>query len=1176
LRHNQLISPILGLESYNQILEIVKIGGKTALCTGVIDGQKCHLAYALAGHTGRPIVIIAENSLRAAEIFGDIAFFEERTHLYPAPDMLSYHAESASREMQIRRFCALDSLIRGECNALVTSIESFMVAMMPKKPFVDGIFELLPGDEMPIEDLAQKLVKLGYERAEAVEGAGQFAIRGGICDIFSPIAENPVRLEFWGDEIDSIRIIDRDTQRSVEPIKKCRIFPACGLIFEPSELENAVDKMKIEYEKILSEHKKGKYSDIGKALQAAIGADIERMSQGQAVAGMEKYSSYFYDSTGALFDFLPDNAILIFDEPVRIMTAGQGSYDEFIRIMQAGLEDGRNLPGQTALWRDYAEVLAKSERFSRVLFSTLPRTLRDFRLDRIAHFEVKTHGVMGIEALREDLAYHMAQNRAVCVLAGSGARAARLAQDLAEDGLNALAVADLEGAEMVRGRITLARGALSRGFEYPQIGLVVMSCGEIFGEDAKKRVRRPAKKRRGARIESFTDLNVGDYVVHDNHGIGIFRGIEKIVIDGISRDYLKINYHGDGALFVAISQLDALSKYIGGDNARPKIHKLGGGEWQKAKSRARGAVEIMAEDLIKLYAQRGAAQGFNFAPDNVWQTEFEDDFAYEETQDQLLAVEDVKRDMESARVMDRLICGDVGYGKTEVAIRAAFKAVNDQKQVVVLVPTTILAQQHYTTFCQRMKDFPISIRVLSRFSSAREQKDTLEKLKQGHVDILIGTHRILSKDVQFRDLGLIVVDEEQRFGVAHKEKLKHFRANVDVMTLTATPIPRTLHMSLSGIRDMSLLEEPPQDRKPITTYVLEYSDRLVADAIMRELSRGGQVFYLRNRVANIGSVAEHLGKLVPQAVVAVAHGQMGEDALENVMMDFISGAIDVLVCTTIIESGLDIPNVNTIIIQDADKMGLSQLYQLRGRVGRSARTSFAFLTYQRDKILTEVAERRLSAIREFTEFGAGFKIAMRDLEIRGAGNLLGSAQHGHMDAVGYEMYCRLLDDTIKSMQGIDVPQKFDTLMEINIDAFIPNNYIPSELQKLEIYKRISHITNQQDFYDVQEEMEDRFGTLPKSAANLLDIALLKANANDIGVVSITQKSLRIIITFKPDAPINPAAITDVVGKSAGRLKLTIGQNPFITFRIKDEHENFMPELMRTILSIREKSESRGE
>jgi len=1158
LKHRILIDPLLELESYSQILESVKsITKKTALATGVMDGQKCHLAYALAAHSNRPIVYIAENPIKAGEIFRDISFFEPTAMLYPARDILSYYATSSSTDILKERLRAINALLEGRCRALIIPIEALLDLHIPKERFSDFIMDYSVGDVVDMEELLVKLVNMGYERADAIEGAGQFARRGGILDIFGALDESPLRLEFWGDELDSIRIFDAHSQRSVDKTDICRIFPMSELVYNQTELASATSKIQVEYENSLKKLKDKGLRNEAAALRDNIGRDLERLCQNSRVSGMKKYAGYFHKCT-SLFEYLPKDTILFFDEPTRIAQQANSAHEEFIRMMQARLEKGLILPNQVKLWQEYADILHSSEKFSVILLSTLPRTLKDFAPEILAHFEIKSQSSthQRLDLLKEDLDYHLRQNYAICVLSGTTSRAQRLHRELSDDGFSAVLLENLEDVYLEKGKIALVKGAISRGFDYPRIGLFVISGSEFF-QDERKRKKTPRKKRqKGAKIDSFTDLNVGDYVVHDNHGIGVYCGIEKIEIDNISRDYLKIGYHGGSALFVAISQLDALQKYIGGENARPKIHRLGGSEWQKTKSRVRGAVEIMAKELLNLYAKREAAKGYKYSQDTAWQQEFEEDFAYEETQDQLLAIEDVKKDMESVQVMDRLICGDVGYGKTEVAIRAAFKAVNDQKQVAVLVPTTILAQQHYTTFCERMKNFPINVHVLSRFKTPKAQRQTLAKLTTGEVDIIIGTHRLLSKDVVFKDLGLIVVDEEQRFGVGHKEKLKHLRESVDVLTLTATPIPRTLHMSLSGIRDMSLLEEPPQERQPIATYVLEYSEQLIRDAIVRELSRGGQVYYLHNRVSNISKTAGRIAEMVPEANVAFAHGQMSEDELENVMMDFIEGEIDVLVCTTIVESGLDIPNVNTIIIQDADYLGLSQLYQLRGRVGRSNRTSFAYLTYKKDKILTEIAEKRLSTIREFTEFGAGFKIAMRDLEIRGAGNLLGSSQHGHMDNVGYEMYCRLLDEAVKGLRGVEIKEDFETLIDINIDAYIPDTYISNELQKLEIYKRISHILSEKDLWDVQEEMEDRYGDLPRSASNLLDIALLKAYAHAIDVVSIIQRDRKLVVSFKADAKADAVRIADTVAKSKGKLFFTIGANPYITFKLPDEYGDF--------------------
>jgi transcription-repair coupling factor (superfamily II helicase) len=1063
------------------------------------------------------MLIVTHSETVARELARDMAFFGDMPPmLFPVREYLADYVDVAAGDATAKRLAVLKALITGEQPPIICSVDALFASMAPKSEFIKHILCLNPGDEINLDDLALHLVRAGYNRADMTEGPGQFAIRGGILDIFVPNCENPVRIELWGDEIDSVRVFDTGSQRSIGNLENIVIYPA---------REN------------------------------------------------------FDGEKATLFDYLTGDTIVFFDEPTRIGQNAAAVHEEYRNFFEDMLEKGQAAQEQFGNFLDYATILRIAEKFDRVLFSLMSHSLRDFKPTIITHFDAKSAAVFSgrLDLLVEDLDYLASQNYTTVILTGGATRGRRLREELTDMGFSAHYAQELDDLSDMAGRIVLHPGNLSKGFEMPHIKLALISGAEFFGDHKQiqgRKSRRKSKalrRKKGAVIDSFTDLNVGDYIVHDNHGVGRYRGLEKIEIDGIFRDYLKISYHGESALYVAINQMDVIQKYIGAEGGgAPRINRLGGADWQRTKAKAKAAVEEVAKELVELYARREATKGHSYGEDTVWQAEFEDTFIYEETDDQLAAVEDVKRDMEAPKVMDRLICGDVGYGKTEVAIRAAFKAVCDQKQVAYLCPTTILTQQHYNTFTQRMKDYPVNIDVMSRFRTAKEQRATLEKVKNGSVDILIGTHRLLSKDVEFKNLGLIVVDEEQRFGVLHKEKLKQNWENVDVMTLTATPIPRTLHMSLAGIRDMSLLEEPPHERRPIQTYVLEYSEEIVKSAILREIGRGGQIYYLHNRVRNIAATAGKIQKLVPEAQIAYAHGQMSETQLENVMIDFVDGAIDVLVCTTIIESGLDIPNVNTIIIQDADNMGLAQLYQLRGRVGRAGRSSFAYLMYRKNKVLTEAAEARLQTIREFTEFGAGFKIAMRDLEIRGAGNILGAAQHGHMDAVGYEMYCKLLDLAVKAMRGEEAEPDLETHMDIVIDAFIPESYIANESAKLEIYKKISHIANKGDFFDVQEEMEDRFGSLPPSAQNLLDIALLKARARAVDIISIAQKGRVIVITFKGDARVDPMKISEAVTKSRGRLKFKLGTTPHLALRI-EEHEDFMPTLMDIILQLTQPS-----
>lgn len=1073
--------PLTQLESFNQVLDTLgKKTPQTALCAGAIDGQKSHIAWALGKELDRPLVIITHSEQKAVEITRDLSFFGKNPQLFPALDFMANYVEVASKDIIIQRLNILSQITF----PLVTTVDALLSPLSPPDDFQKHFVNLKQGQEVALPGLALQLVKMGYERCLQVEGRGQFAIRGGILDIFTSACTNPFRVEFWGDEIDGIRYMDLETQRSIvgEPLEEIQILP-----------------MK------------------------------ERLG----------------DEIATLFDYFPENILVCFDEPARIATRAEERHNEYTAMLQDLLERGQITPDLATPALQYAHILQRVEPFHKVLFNLMSQNVRDFSPNVMVHFEGKAATTFAgrIDLLVEDVQYLLSQNYQVVITAGGEHRAQRLLGELV--GWNGT-----DDSPFTSSQLHICPGEISTGFEYPQLKLAIISFSEPReGEKKRRKVRRAPKKRNP--IDHFTDLNVGDYVVHDQHGIGVYHGLEKIVVDGITRDYLKIGYRGQANLFVAINQMDALQKYIGGGDISPQLSKLGGDAWSKAKSKAKAAVEEVARELVELYAKREAIKGYAYEADTVWQAEFEDAFIFEETDDQLAAVEDIKRDMESPKVMDRLICGDVGYGKTEVAIRAAFKAVCDQKQVAFLCPTTILAQQHYNTFIQRMKDFPVNVQVVSRFRSSKEIKLVLDDVKSGRVDILIGTHRLLSTDVEFANLGLIIVDEEQRFGVMHKEKLKQKWSHVDVVTLSATPIPRTLHMSLSGIRDMSILSQPPLERQPIQTYVLEYSPEMVKSSINREMARGGQVYYLHNRVQNIASTAAKIGELVPEASVAYAHGQMNERELENVMMDFIDGAIDVLVCTTIVESGLDIPNVNTIIIQDADHLGLSQLYQLRGRVGRTGRSSFAYLMYQKDKVLTEVAEKRLQTIREFTEFGAGFKIAMRDLEIRGAGNLLGTSQHGNMDAVGYEMYCKLLDIAVREMRGMEIPEAFETLMDLTLDAYIPDSYIPHEGQRLDIYKKISHITNQTDFYDMQEEMEDRFGTMPPCAQNLLDIALLKSRANACDIVSIKQHGVEISIVFKADAKVDPITIYRLVKESKGKMKFTLGKSPSLTYKGRD-------------------------
>lgn len=1149
---NALIEPLKELEGYNRLLKNISTNITPVLATGVIDVQQSHIIHAASNHLNRPALIVTSSELKAKEICDDIRFFDKEVMYYPSKDIIFYSADVQSHDIVKNRFSVINALINGETPTIVLSVEALFDRLMEKQIFETFIIKLKSSDIIKMDDLIKKLIYIGYERTELVEGAGQFAARGGILDIFSPTEDNPIRIEFWDDEIDSIRVIDAYSQRTIDKADETVIFPIRELVYNDDDVDKAVKKIQKEFKKSEALFIKNGLEEELDNLRSHIGEAIEKLTQERTYASVTNYIQYFYENTVSLLDYISKDTVIYYDEPQRIGSHAKNVFYEFEESIKSRILKGYMLPSQSSMVFKYHEILKISDLFSQVLLTTITQSISDFKPKDIINFSVKSTAAFQqrIDLFCDEISYLKKDGYRIIILAGAQTRGERLVTELYERGIEAAFTPELENIKIEKGSIIVTKGKLSKGFQYQLINFAVFSDRELFGDGTQKRKNK--KKKKGTAIQSFTDLKVGDYVVHDNHGIGIFRGIEKIIIEGINKDYIKISYSDGGNLFVPVNQMDMVQKYIGNDAAKPKLNKLGGQEWAKAKTKVRAAVAILAEDLVKLYAKRKAAKGFNYSTDNLWQREFEETFPYEETDDQLSAIEDVKGDMESDKVMDRLICGDVGYGKTEVAIRAAFKAVQDGKQVAYLVPTTILAQQHFNTFAQRMMDYPIKVDMLSRFRSPKEQKKTMQELEKGFVDIVIGTHRLLSKDVVFKDLGMVIVDEEQRFGVTHKEKLKNLKENVDVLTLTATPIPRTLHMSLSGIRDMSILEEPPLERQPIQTYVMESDNEFIKDAINRELSRSGQVYYLHNRVSNISETAFKLQSLVPEANVAYAHGQMTERELETIMKDFIEGEIDVLVCTTIIETGLDIPNVNTIIIQDADHMGLSQLYQLRGRVGRSNKIAYAYLMYRRNKVLQEVAEKRLQTIKEFTEFGSGFKIAMRDLEIRGAGNLLGAEQHGHMETVGYDMYCKLLDEAVKLIKGEAKEESFETSVDVNVNAYIPPFYIKNEEQKLEIYKKIALIANENDYFDVQEEIEDRYGNIPKAVQMLLEIVLIKADAHKLDIISIAQKQNNIIITFKSDARIKAEAIANVIMGNKYRYLFTAAPNPYITIKMNEK------------------------
>ncbi|WP_312101857.1 transcription-repair coupling factor [Lachnoclostridium sp.] len=1148
-------APLQEYREFQVIEQSIQKNQYPLLITGCIDSQKCHLIHALSEGIVCKLVI-TYNDIKAKEIYEDLKLYDRNVYLYPAKDIIFYSADIHGNAIVRERMKILKNLLERKPMTVVATIDGGMDKLLPLEYLSDKIICIKEDSTIEIESLSEKLIHLGYERQGQVENPGEFAIRGGIIDIYPLTEEAPYRIELWGDEIDSIRTFDVGSQRSIERVSAAVIYPASEIILEPEALKKGLHRLNEEQKEYVAKLRGELKTEEAARIQQIVQEFKENLECLQGSLNLDSYIRFFYDKTCSFFDYFANDSSIIFaDEPNRLAEKGEAVFTEFSESMVGRIEKGYILPSQMDVIYDYKELLANLSRRNSILISTMDHKVMQLAAKKKVDITVKSVNPYNnnFEILIKDLQNWKKNGYRVILLSGSRTRAARLAQDLRDNELPAIYSEDVDRIP-VKGEIVVMHGSVHRGFEYPLIKLVIISESDIFGAEKKKRKKKPSYE--GKQIQSFTDLNIGDYVVHENHGLGIYRGIEKIEVDKVSKDYIKLEYGGGGVLYILATGLDVIQKYAGADARKPKLNKLNSVEWKNTKAKVKGAVKEIAKELVELYATRQAKAGHTFCEDTVWQKEFEEMFPYEETDDQLRAIDDTKRDMESKRIMDRLVCGDVGYGKTEIAIRAAFKAVSDGKQVVFLVPTTILAQQHYNTFSQRMMNFPISVDMLCRFKTPAQQKKTLERLKKGQLDILIGTHRVLSKDVQYKNLGLLIIDEEQRFGVTHKEKIKQMKGDIDVLTLTATPIPRTLHMSLVGIRDMSVLEEPPVDRLPIQTFVLEHNDEIIREAINRELARGGQVYYVHNRVNGLDEITNTIARLVPDANVAFAHGQMHEHQLEKIMFEFINGEIDVLVSTTIIETGLDISNVNTMIIDNADQLGLSQLYQLRGRVGRSNRTSYAFLMYKRDKLLKEVAEKRLQAIKEFTELGSGFKIAMRDLEIRGAGNLLGAQQSGHMEAVGYDLYCKMLNDAVKGLKGeISDEDSFDTSIDMDMDAFIPSTYIKNEMQKLDMYKRIAGIENEEEFMDMQEEMLDRFGDIPTSVNNLLNIALLKSMAHQVYVGNLVQKGTEIKLTMYPKAKIKVEMIPELLLKLGNNLKMTPGATPFFTYHMANVIKN---------------------
>ena len=1120
----------------DNIRQTLKRQGKVGIY-GLSEGQRALIESALAQN--RSMLLICESAKRAKTLWEDMSQLLKSAEsvYFPSLELIPFEVLGQSSELEKQRLNVLAKLLtQKEPLIVITTIEALGKVLLPREVMQDAMRTLSLGERIDLTELKNHLVNIGYQAATLVEAPGEFAVRGGILDIFSPNYPRPLRLEFFDDEIDSLRFFEINDQRSIDKVNSAQIFPAKEFFLTEQARALGINNIRTAYEEQLEALKKKKDPEITRRLQTKIGEVLERLTN-HTEGGLEQFNAYFYPQGAALTSYMPNDTLICFDEANRSEEAWLHLVHEREQSLTNLLIKGAALPLQGRFFFTTEELCSRFAQFARACFSLLPKN--SLFLDEAALLSIECKTIPPFfgkaELLTDELKNWKRQKYRIIILLTSATKAIKLKQLLADYDLTCEWQGD--NLNSAPGEIVCCYGNLSQGGQFLRSKLVLITENEIFAQQ-KKRVNKKLFTADGERISSVEELKVGDYVVHASHGIGHYLGIQKLKVDNVEKDYLIVKYAGDDKLYVPVEQFELLQKYTGGEGAAPKVNKLGGSDWLKTKAKVKASVEEVAQKLLETYAKREAGEGYAFSPDDQWQREFEDAFPYVETEDQLKAINDVKKDMMSSKIMDRLICGDVGYGKTEVAIRAAFKCVNDNKQVAVLVPTTVLAQQHYNTFAERFAPYGVKVELLSRFRTAKEQKDVIDRLAKGEVDIIIGTHKLLNKSVHFFDLGLLVIDEEQRFGVTHKEKIKALRAEVDVLTMSATPIPRTLHMSLVGIRDMSVIETPPQDRYPIQTYVVEHSPELIVDAIRRELGRGGQVFYVHNRVEDIEAVANELADLVPEARVLIGHGKMKEHELENVMLEFINQEADVLLCTTIIETGLDIPNANTLIIDNADKMGLSQLYQLRGRVGRSNRVAYAYLTYQKDKSLNATAEKRLSAVREYTELGSGIKIAMKDLEIRGAGNLLGAEQHGQVCAVGFDLYCKMLDEAIRELKGEKNIRPENTEVDLQISAFIPEYYIRDAHLKLTFYQRIQNAATISALGILFDELVDRFGDVPKETANLLSIAEIRLLARQAGITSLKQKAGIIVMRFSPETSIEIPALYELAKQYKRRLNYT--------------------------------------
>ena len=1129
-------------QKFKELVQQINEKNSPIVISGLVDVEKLHVLAAIFNETKRPMVLVTYNEIQARKLYQDLKKLIKQTYFFPKKEITSYDYVAQSKEIEYKRIDVLNKMYlakkQKEPIIIVTTIEAVMQKMVAKDTLYQNVIDFEVGKTYLLDEIKEKLVGLGYERSDLIENKGQFSIRGGIVDV--GLSEKiGVRIEFWGDEVDSIRFFQISSQRSTEMLKEITIFPAHELIVQ--DLSEAVKNIQEKYPEEIE--------------------DIELIKNGDYISKINKYFNEFYENQASFLDYMSDEYLLLLDEKSKINQRKTNIIEDNNKLIASLVEKEKFVP-------EAIENISKFEynfEEKQIIYLEQNDSIKNIQKYYFETREINFYNLQ-LDLLLADIVTYQKNKKKVVLLAGNEISAKKLCDILKENQINYKYEQEAENVKP--GEIIVTIGGFSSGFENYDLNLIVISLQNNFEEPVRRKKKLSSTFKDSEKIV-FADLKPGDIVVHQTHGIGQFIGVNTITADGVTKDYIKIKYRNDDILYVPTNSLDSVRKYIGGgDNSSPRLNKLGGKEWSATTSKVKKNLEAVAKDLIELYAKRQKIKGFSFSPDTPWQKQFEDSFPYTETDDQLRCIQDVKKDMEKPQPMDRLLCGDVGYGKTEVAIRAAFKAVMDQKQVAYLVPTTILANQQYEEFKTRMQEFAINVELLNRFKTKKEQDEIIKKLKLGEVDVVVGTHRLLSEDVNFKDLGLLIIDEEHRFGVKDKEKIKKLRTNIDVLTMTATPIPRTLHMSIVGVRDMSVIYEPPHNRKPVQTYVLEYDQEVITEAITKEIERGGQVFYLFNQVEGIEKKANEISMLVPEAKVGFAHGKMSGRELEEIMESFINHEINVLVCTTILESGIDIPNANTIIVENADRLGLAQLYQIRGRVGRSDKQAYAYVTYKRDKLLSEVADKRLKAIKEFTEFGSGFKIAMRDLEIRGAGSMLGEMQHGHMEQVGYDTYCKLLDEVIKEMQGIEVVEEQDVQIDLAVSSYIPDNFIENSSQKIEIYQNIALCRTEEELQNVIDEVIDRYGRLPKELENLIDIARIKQLARKANILKIAQRENGIVFYFVKEK-IKPEMVNTLITKYPMLVKFSNAVEPYVTLRIK-ENENVIEkakEFLNTVIEI---------